>query len=80
MVQRPYQGNLYAESQEYVQGLEVNHGTYLKTLLPILYFFFCIWISITRITLVFLNTILIYSGSKSVRFLYIHSIESYKMN
>jgi hypothetical protein len=30
-----------AESQEYMQVLEVNHGTYLKMLLPILYIFLC---------------------------------------
>jgi len=39
MVQRPYQGYVYAESQKYVQVLEVNHGTYLKILLPLLYIF-----------------------------------------
>lgn len=39
MVQRPYQGYMYAESQEYVQVLEGNHGTYLKILLPICIYF-----------------------------------------
>lgn len=61
-----------------VQVLQVNHETYFKISLRILYFF--IWINITRITCVFVSTMLIHSGSKCVRFLYIIALKSYVMN